>query len=488
VAEVAGGVVVPAGASPRRWLVLACVTFSLFMIMLDNTVVTVALPAIQQGLHASLSQLEWVVDAYSLAFAVFLLSGGKLADFLGRRRIFLVGILVFSLSSLWCALSTSGGMLITARGVQGFGAALMLPPTISIIAENFAPEERGLAFGIWAAISGAALSIGPLVGGILVQSAHWGWIFYINVPIGAIGIVSTLLLVKESRDTSAEQRLDVPGLLTSGAAMFALVFALIESNKRGWGSVLIIGCFVAAAVLIAAFVVVESRLRLPMLDLGLFKNRTFDGANAVGLAIMCSLFGFIFFMSLYLQNIRHYTPIRTGAIFLVSTVAMTAFAPAAGKLADRVGPRVPICLGLLLFGGSLVGLSVQLTATVRIWTLFPLLFVGGMGFGLVLPPATTAVVSSVPADRSGVASGMMQAIRQLGGALGIAIAGAIIASKTSHVAPRSAAFTGPFVGGVQDVLLFAGIVALVGAAVGFAAIESRAAEDVGAASHVAPPV
>jgi MFS family permease len=219
------------GGARHKWLVLACVTFSLFMIMLDNTVVTVALPAIQSGLHASLSQLEWVVDAYALVFAVLLLPGGKLADFLGRRRIFLLGIIVFSLASLWCALATSGGMLITARGVQGLGAALMLPPTLAIIAETFAPEERGLAFGIWAAISGAALAIGPLVGGILVQGAHWSWIFYINVPIGVVGILSTLVLVPESRDSSAEQRLDIPGLLTSGAAMFALVFGLIESIR-----------------------------------------------------------------------------------------------------------------------------------------------------------------------------------------------------------------------------------------------------------------
>jgi EmrB/QacA subfamily drug resistance transporter len=475
------------GGARHKWLVLACVTFSLFMIMLDNTVVTVALPAIQSGLHASLSQLEWVVDAYALVFAVLLLPGGKLADFLGRRRIFLLGIIVFSLASLWCALATSGGMLITARGVQGLGAALMLPPTLAIIAETFAPEERGLAFGIWAAISGAALAIGPLVGGILVQGAHWSWIFYINVPIGVVGILSTLVLVPESRDSSAEQRLDIPGLLTSGAAMFALVFGLIESNKRGWSSGLIVGCMVAAAVLLAAFVLVERRQRLPMLDLALFRNRTFDAANAVGLLIMCALFGFIFFMSIYLQSIRHYSPIGTGAIFLVSTVAMTALAPVAGKLSDRVGPRVPITIGLVLFGVSLIGLSLQIDAEVRVWTLFPLMFVGGLGFGFVLPPATTSVVSSVPADRSGVASGMMQAMRQLGGALGIAVAGTIMASSTSGISPRDPAYASAFVDGLQNVLLFTGVITLVGAVIAYTVIQRRRLAVVGTAPQVAPP-
>ncbi len=454
---------VTSDSDPRKWWVLAAVTFSLFMIMLDNTVVTVALPAIQNGLHASLSQLEWVVDAYALFFAVLLLTGGKLADFLGRRRIFITGIVVFTLTSLWCALSTSGGMLITARGFQGLGAALMLPPTISIITETFAPEERGLAFGIWAGSSGAALAIGPLVGGILVQVAHWPWIFYINVPVGVIGIVSTLILVRESRDTTAEQRLDVPGLFTSGAAMFFLIFGLIESNKHGWGSALILGCFAASAALLAVFIVFESRERLPMLDLGLFRDRTFVGANSVGLLTMCSLFGFIFFMSIYVQNIRGYSPIRAGALFLVSTVAMTVAAPISGKLADRIGPRLPITLGLALFGVSLVGLSIQLDATVRIWTLFPLMIVGGLGFGLVLPPATTTVVASVRREKSGVASGMMQAMRQLGGALGIAIAGAIVVGKTGDLGPRDPRYGSLFVSGVQDVLLFTGLVAFAGA-------------------------
>ena len=459
--------------SNRKWWTLSAVTFSLFMIMLDNTVVTVALPAIESELDASLTQLEWVVNAYALVFAVLLLSGGKLADFFGRRRVFVIGIVIFTLSSLWCAVAASGEMLIAARGVQGVGAALMLPATMSIITETFPQEQRGLAFGIWAGVSGAALAIGPLVGGLLVDAVHWSWIFYINIPVGIVGIAATYILVRESRDTTAEQRLDVPGLVTSGAAMFALVFALVEANNYGWGSPLIIGCLIASVVLIAAFVTVESRQRLPMLDLTLFRSRTFVGGNIAGLVAMCSLFGFIFFMSLYLQNIRDYSAIRTGVTFLVATVAMTIAAPISGKLADKIGPRVPVAAGLALFGASLVAMSIQLEPDVKIWTLLPFFTLGGIGFGLVLPAATTSVIAAVVPEKSGVASGLMQAVRQLGGALGVAIAGAIVLSQTEGLGPRDPALAGAFVNGVQDVLLFTGCVALGGAAISALLLLSR---------------
>jgi EmrB/QacA subfamily drug resistance transporter len=453
-------------AVSRKWWALAAVTFSLFMIMLDNTVVSVALPAIQRSLHASLSELEWVVDAYALAFAVLLLSGGKLADFLGRRRIFAAGLAVFTLSSLWCALSTSGGMLVAARGVQGAGAALMLPATISIITDAFPANERGMAFGIWAGVSGAGLAIGPLVGGFLVDFAHWSWIFYVNVPVGLVGIAASFLLIRESRDVSAERRLDMPGLVTSGAAMFLVVFALLESNKRGWGSTLIIASFVGSAVLLLGFVAVEQRQRLPMIDLSLFRNPTFVGANGVGLLIMCSLFGFIFFMSLWLQSVRGYSPLHAGATFLISTVAMSLVAPFAGKLADRAGGRPPITVGMAVFGLSLVVLSRQVGVHSAVWHTFPTLFVGGLGFGLILPPATTTVVAVVPENKSGVASGMMQAIRQLGGALGVATAGAIMNAKTGGLAPRDPHFASSFVSGLHQVLLFTGCVSIAGAVVG----------------------
>ena len=308
----------------RRWWILAAVTFSLFLIMLDNTVVTVALPALQTGVNASLAQLEWFIDAYSLMFAVLLLSGGKLADYVGRRRIFAFGLVVFTLASLWCALSTSGGELIAARGAQGAGAALMLPATISIIAEAFSGVERGLAFGIWAAVSGVALAIGPLVGGVIIDIAHWSWIFYINIPIGIVGLLVTFAIVPESRDTTTDQHLDFIGLVTSGGAMLGVAYGLIEANKHGWGSAPIILCFVGSALLFTAFVLFElAEERRPMFDIRLFRNRVFAGANIAGFVAMCSLLGFIFFTSLYLQNVRGFSPIHTGWVFLIATIPMS---------------------------------------------------------------------------------------------------------------------------------------------------------------------
>jgi EmrB/QacA subfamily drug resistance transporter len=438
--------------------------------------VNVALPAIQHGVGASLSQLEWIVEAYALVFAVLLVSGGKLADFLGRRRIFVAGLVIFTLASLWCALSTSGGMLITARGAQGIGAALMLPATVSIIAVTFTGSDRGLAFGIWAGVAGVGLAIGPLVGGLLVETASWSWIFYVNVPVGLIGLVATFLFVPESRDASADQRLDIAGLLTSGGAMFALTYGLIEANTHGWGSTLIVTCFAVSAVLIVAFVLLELRQRAPMLDLALFRDSTFTGANTVGLLIMCALFGFIFFMSIYLQSIRGYSPLQAGATFLVSTLAMGIAAPISGKVTDRFGGRWPITIGQLLFGISLVGLSVQITAHVAIGALYPLLFIGGFGFGLVLPPATALVVSSVPPDKTGVASGTMQALRQLGGALGVAIAGAIMNASLGVLAPQGPQYVTAFVSGLKHVLLFCGVVAIAGAVVAVFLVRRGAAE------------
>ena len=461
------------GASPstgaqradRKWWTLAAVTFSLFMIMLDNTVVTVALPAIQEGVGASLSQLEWVIDAYALAFAALVLTGGKLADFLGRRLIFVAGLAVFTLASLWCALSTTGDMLIAARAVQGVGAALMLPATTAIITDAFEPHERGLAFGIWAGVSGVGLAVGPLVGGLLVDLAHWSWIFYVNIPVGVVAIAASFLIVRESRDQTPDQRLDLLGLVTSAGAMFLVTFGLIESNRHGWGSAPIVACFVGAAALLVAFVAIERRVRAPMLDLDLFRDSTFVGANACGLVAMCSLFGFIFFMSLYLQIIRGYSPIHAGALFLISTVAIIFASPLSGKLADRVGARLPVSAGLGVFGLSLVAMSLVIETDVQMWKLYVGFFVGGLGFGLVLPAATTAIMGSVSEDRSGIASGFMQAMRQLGGALGVATAGALVAAQTAKLVPREPGYADAFVAGLENVLLFTGLVAVAGAGI-----------------------
>src|SRR5215208_1414007 len=281
----------------KKWWTLGAVAVGLFMIMLDNTVVNVALPSIQRDLGADLSSLEWIVTGYALTFAALMLTGGKLADAYGRRLMFVLGIAVFTLSSLACGLATSEEMLIAARIVQGAGAALMNPATLSIIAATFPPKERGMAIGIWAGVSALALAIGPLVGGLLTQHLSWNWIFFVNIPVGIIGVAASYAFIRESKDET-HVRLDVPGLLTSGAGLFALTYGLIEANSYGWGSGRIVGSFVVAALALTTFVVLEQRQRAPMLDLSLFRNTTYAGANLAMLLVALSMFGVFFFVSL----------------------------------------------------------------------------------------------------------------------------------------------------------------------------------------------
>src|SRR5438094_3944376 len=265
----------------RKWWTLVAVAIGLFMIMLDNTVVNVALPSIRKDLGIGLSELEWVVNAYALTFGVLLLSGGKLADMLGRRSIFIAGLVIFTGASLWCGLAGGAASLIAARTVQGVGAALMNPATLSIITATFPPRQRGTAIGIWAGVSALALAIGPLVGGLLTQDINWSWIFFINIPVGVAGVIAARLFIDETKDTSREQRLDLPGLVTSGVGLFALTLALIETNDHAWGSTLVLSLFAGALVALATFVLLEMHQRVPMLDLTLFRNPTFSGANTV---------------------------------------------------------------------------------------------------------------------------------------------------------------------------------------------------------------
>jgi EmrB/QacA subfamily drug resistance transporter len=314
----------------RKWWTLGAVAFGLFMIMLDNTIVNVALPSIQRDLGIGISELEWVFNGYALTFGVLMLTGGKLADMLGRRRIFIVGLIVFTVASLFCGLATSAGWLIGARVVQGVGSALMNPATLSIVTATFPPRQRGMAIGIWAGVAAMALAIGPLVGGLITQHWGWNWIFFINVPVGVLAIIVTRLVVNESRDMSADQRLDLPGLLSSGIGLFALTYGLIEANTYGWTSARIFGLFVVAAVGLATFVLLELHQRAPMLDLSLFKNGTFAGANSVMLLVGLSMFGVFFYNSLFIQNILGYSAVQTGATFLPMTVLIILVAPIAG--------------------------------------------------------------------------------------------------------------------------------------------------------------
>src|SRR6188768_3275744 len=389
-------------AENKKWWTLAAVSFGLFMIMLDNTVVNVALPSIQRDLGVQLSELEWIVSGYALTFAALMLIGGKLADAYGRRLIFVVGIAVFTLASLACGLASSGEALIAARVAQGVGAALMNPATLSIIAVTFPPRQRGTAIGIWAGVSALALAIGPLVGGLLTEHAGWNWIFFINVPVGILGIFASFVLIDESRDESHE-RLDLPGLFTSGIGLFALTYGLIEANNYGWGSTRIVGAFVVAAVALVSFVLLERHTRAPMLDLTLFRNRTYVGANLVMLLVALAMFGVFFFVSLYMQNVLGYSAVETGAAFLPMTVLIVLVAPIAGKTSDRLGSRGLMTAGMLLLAVQLVLFS-RLGADASYWNLLPALMIGGVGMALTMTPSAAAATRSLPVDKAGVGS------------------------------------------------------------------------------------
>jgi EmrB/QacA subfamily drug resistance transporter len=416
----------------RKWWTLASLSVALFMIMLDNTIVNVALPSIQRDLGISRSELEWTVTAYALTFAVLLLTGGKLGDLLGRRKIFMLGLAVFTLSSLWCGLSGGATELIAARSVQGVGAALMMPATLSIISATFAPAERGTAIGIWAGVSASALAIGPLLGGVITQHLSWNWIFYVNVPIGAIGLATTTLTVPESRDTSREQRLDLPGLLSSGIGMFALVYALIEANNYGWTSARILGLFAISAIALVTFVLLELHQRLPMLDVTLFRTGTFLGANVVALLVTLAMFGIFFFFPIYLQTVHepNWSPTQVGAALLPWTLMVVIFAPIAGKLSDRVGSR-----WLMAAGMTTVAACCAILSTVGVdssfWHMLPGFVLGGVGMSFTMTPMSAAAMGAVPVAKAGVASGVLNTFRQIGAALGIAIFGAILADRAT---------------------------------------------------------
>jgi EmrB/QacA subfamily drug resistance transporter len=442
----------------KKWWTLAAVSFGLFMIMLDNTVVNVALPSIQRDLGVGLSELEWIVSGYALTFAALMLIGGKLADAYGRRLLFVVGIAFFTLASLVCGLSTSGDMLIAARVAQGVGAALMNPATLSIIAATFPPRQRGTAIGIWAGVSALALAIGPLVGGLLTQHASWNWIFFVNVPVGILGIAASFLLIDESRDPTHE-RLDLPGLATSAIGLFALTYGLIEANSYGWGSARIVGAFVVAAVTLVGFVALERHQRAPMLDLTLFRNRTYVGANLVVLLVALAMFGVFFFVSLYMQNVLGFSAVQAGAAFLPMTILIILVAPIAGRLSDRLGSRGLITAGMLLVAAQLLYFS-RLSDDATFWVLLPGLIFGGVGMSLTMTPGAAAATRAVPVAKAGVGSAVLNAFRQVGGSTGIAVMGAIMAA---HLADPPTVDS--FMRGFEQALTVAAGIAIAGAIV-----------------------
>jgi EmrB/QacA subfamily drug resistance transporter len=447
----------------RRWWTLAAVSFGLFMIMLDNTVVNVALPSIRADLGISISELEWVVNAYTLTFGVLLLSGGKLADLLGRRAIFIAGLVTFTGASLWCGLAGGAESLIAARTVQGVGAALMNPATLSIVTATFPKRQRGTAIGIWAGVSALALAIGPLVGGLLTERVSWSWIFFINVPVGVLGVLAALAFIDETRDTSREQRLDLPGLVASAVGLFALTYGLVETNTHAWGSTRVLSLLALAGVALTLFVILELRQRLPMLDLSLFRNPSFSGANATMALLGLAMFGVFFYNSLFLQNVLHYSPIKTGATFLPMTVLIMLVAPVAGRVSDRIGARWLMGTGMTLLTASLL-LFGTLDQHSSFRNILPGLLLGGFGMAITMAPTTSAAMGGIPIDKAGVGSAVINSMRQVGGSLGVAIMGTIVATQVS-VAQFDPRYPAQFVDGYHRALHVGSALLLAGALV-----------------------
>jgi EmrB/QacA subfamily drug resistance transporter len=414
----------------HKWWTLAAMCFALFMIMLDNTVVNVALPSIQRSLKTTPANLEWTINAYFLSFAALILLGGKLGDRFGRKKIFLVGLAIFTLSSAACALSTSDAGLISARAVQGIGAALMNPLSLSIIVAAFPRHQVPTAIGIWAGISGLGLAIGPLLGGFLVEHVDWSAVFWINVPIGVLAAGATLWFVQESRDPKA-RGFDILGTLLVTGGLFSLVWALIRTNSHSWGSGQTVGFLAAAALLLAAFIWWEDRQSEPMIPLSFFRRRAFDVAVAsIGL-VGFAMFGIIYFLTLYMQNVRGYSAIESGVRTLPMTLMVILIAPLAGKLSARIGPRPLMAGGMLIMSLGLASLT-RLTIDASYWTvIFPSFVFVGAGVAMSMPTTTGVAMGSVDPARAGIASGVVNSSRQVGGALGVAVLGSIAATVAS---------------------------------------------------------
>jgi EmrB/QacA subfamily drug resistance transporter len=470
----------------RKWRALVIVCVAIFMLLLDITVVNVALPDIQKELHASFTDLQWVVDAYALMLATTVLIAGTLGDLLGRKRVFLVGVGLFTAASAACGAATDPLVLNLARGVQGVGGAIMLAVSLAILSQEFHGKERGTAFGIWGATIGAAVAIGPLVGGALTTWLGWRWIFFVNLPIGVICIVGGLRVLHESRNEE-HGGYDLPGFATLTGGLFSFVLALLRGNDWGWSSGREVALYVVAAVLLVAFFAIEHVSRAPMLDLGLFRVPTFVGAQIVAFAISAGIFAQFLYLTLYLQNVLGYSPIQAGLRFLPLSLVSFFVAPVAGRLSARLPVRLLLGVGLALVGVSL--LLMHGVTTHSGWTtLLPGFVVAGIGVGMVNPPLASVAVSVVEPRRAGMASGVNNTFRQVGIATGIAGLGAIfqdtISSKLHGAGGAKGVASGAvqqggelaraaFVSGLNEILLVGAILAFVGAVLALILVRTR---------------
>jgi EmrB/QacA subfamily drug resistance transporter len=498
------------GQRGNKWWTLVAVCLGMFMLLLDITIVNVALPDIQRALQSSFSDLQWVVDAYALTLAAFLLTAGSLADMYGRRLLYLIGLAVFTLASVLCGFAVTTLMLQLSRALQGVGGAIMFAVSLALLADAFRGKDRGIAFGAWGAVTGLAVAIGPLLGGVLTSGLSWRWIFFVNVPIGIVALAIAVAKVAESRAPNAS-RPDWAGFALFTVALSSLVYGLIESNQRSFTDGLVLGCFAAAAVLLVAFVIVERRSTHPMFDLNLFMLPTFTGGSVAAFGLSASIFAMILYLVLYLQDILGYSALATGVRVMFLSGGTLVTATVAGRLSSRVPARLLIGPGLIMVGVGLLlmrGLNAGSS-----WThLIPGMIVSGLGIGLVNPPLASTAVGVVRPQQAGMASGINSTFRQVGIATGIALLGALFSNMVrSEVITHVAAVPGlsrrapqiatavqsgeigqvigqlpaharqavalitraAFTTGLNHILLVAAIIALVSGVVALAAIRSK---------------
>jgi EmrB/QacA subfamily drug resistance transporter len=414
-------------AHERRWWILAVLCFSLLVIVLDNSILNVAIPTIIRDLNATNSQLQWIVDSYTLVFAGLLLTAGALGDRFGRRGALQIGFLIFGIGSVLSAMAATANQLIGTRAVMGIGGALIMPATLSIITNLFPPQERGRAIGVWAGVAGLGGALGPLTGGFLVEHFYWGSVFLVNIPIVIIGLIAGFLLIPNSKDPSAP-RLDPVGALLSIVGLTALLFAIIEAPSEGWGEPKILVPLIGGLVLMAAFILWERHSSHPMLDVNFFRNPRFSAASASITFIFFAMFGSIFLLTQYFQFVLGYAPLETGVRMLPFAATMMVVAPSSSRVVERIGTKITVTLGL-----SLVTLGLLSMTTLQVDSPYPqivwrlMLLAAGMGF--TMAPATDSVMGSLPLAKAGVGSAVNDTTRQVGGALGVAIIGSVLASS-----------------------------------------------------------
>ncbi|WP_129117054.1 MFS transporter [Halegenticoccus tardaugens] len=419
----------------RRWWVVAATGLAIVLITVDFNGITVALPTIGRDLDTSTTGLQWTVNAYLLAFAASMVAFGRLADIFGRRRVLFVGIGVFIGASALCGLAQSDRWLIAARVVQGVGAAAFFAASLPIVSDAFPPDERGKGIAMWAAVSGTGLAIGPLVGGFLTETFSWRWFFYFNIPIAAITVVLTLAAVRESRDETVERHVDLVGLFTVTVGLAALVFGIQQGDTLGWGAPIVLGSLAVAVLLLAAFLVAEPRLRDPLIEFDLFRDRSYLGANVVGFTSNFGVGALLFFLTLYFQNVLGYSPLRTGLVFLAFTVPLVAFETASNRIAAEIGTRRSMAGGMTFMAAGFLLLAL-LSPTSGTAVVLVALVITGVGLGVAYSVSSTAGMAAVPDAKAGAASGILGMLRILGVVFGVAIGGALFKTLENQ---RSAA-------------------------------------------------